>query len=98
MSNGMHALTIEHALHEGSRAQVAALHHVQNYQQVGGQAEEDCGNECASDRKQRDGAEIPEELSLLECEAGRKHNGRQQPVEEGSGRKFERRRQACELP
>lgn len=89
------SLTIEHALHERSGAQVAGLDHADDDKEVGRQAEQDRGDEGAGNRKERDGTKVAEELFLLEGEARRKHDWRQQPVKEGGRRESQRRGQAC---
>ncbi len=70
-------LTIQHALHEGRRAQVAAPHHVDEHQEVGGQAEEQRGDEGAHDGEEAQRAKVAEELALLQ--SGRAAQAAQAP-------------------
>lgn len=88
-------LTVQHALHKGSSAQVAALDNMHEHEQIGGQPEEDGGHKCADNCKQNNGAEIAEKLALLQCEACREHYRRQKAVEECSWREAQCGCQPC---
>ena len=59
-------LTIQHALHEGRRAQVAAPDHVDEDQEVSGEAEEQRGDEGARDGEEAQRAKVAKELPLLQ--------------------------------
>ena len=60
------ARTVEHALHEGRGAKVAALHHMDEDQEVGREAKEQRGYEGADHREQAQRAEVAEELPFLQ--------------------------------
>lgn len=55
---------------------MAPLHHLDGYQAISNEAKEERRNEGPRDCKDRDGAEVAEEVALLEGETGSKDNGR----------------------
>lgn len=73
-------LTVQHALHEGRGAQVAAADDVDEDQEVGGQAEEQRGDEGARDREQAQRAKVAEELALLRHKGGAAAAAGEHPV------------------